>query len=101
MSISSVPACSWASARSAWGSGTATGRASARQRASDATEVKAGSARRPSGAWMVGTAMSLVLSRRSPSGPVSASPSTATTGTSSRAAGSAATTSSSAARSAA
>ena len=54
--------------------GTATGRASARQRARASSEVKAGRARRPSGAWRVGTAMSLVFSRRSPSGPVSVSP---------------------------
>ena len=50
-------------------------------------EVKAGRARRPSGAWRVGTAMSLVFSRRSPSGPVSTSPRTATTGTRSAGAG--------------
>lgn len=64
--------------------GTATGRASGSQRASDSVDVKAGRAVR-SPALRVGTAMSLVFSRRSPFSSSSTSPSTATTGTRSRA----------------
>lgn len=79
-----MSAFSWAAAWSAWCSGTATGRASGSQRASESVDVNAGSAVRPP-AFSVGTAMSLVFSRRSPLSSSSTSPSTATTGTRSRA----------------
>ncbi len=84
MSSTTVSAFSCAAAWSAWCSGTATGRAEASQRASDSVEVKAGRAVRWP-AFRVGTAMSLVFSRRSPFSSSSTSPSTATTGTRSRA----------------
>ena len=83
-SSTTVSAFSCAAAWSAWCRGTATGRAAGSQRASDSVEVKAGRAVRPP-AFRVGTAMSLVFSRRSPFSSSSTSPSTATTGTSSRA----------------
>lgn len=79
-----MSAFSCAAAWIAWWRGTATGRAAGSQRASESVHVKAGRAVR-SPALSVGTAMSLVFSRRSPFSSSSTSPSTATTGTSSRA----------------
>ena len=67
------------------GPSTGSGRADASHSASRSSELNTGSARAPSARCTVTTAMSEVLSRRSPSAPTSDSPSWATSGTNTRA----------------